>query len=247
MDNNGVVKSTGAVPALAKESVDPAQVESDASTRSRVSRSILQYGPSTANDLAKRLNLTPAAVRRHLTVLMDLGHLTSRERRVYGPRGRGRPARVFALTDAGRAEFYQAYDELAIKALDFLQQVAGEDAVKEFAERVVEGVQNRFDTVRAEYPTPAEALVEALTAKGFVASLQPVRSGVQLCQYHCPVAHVAAEFPELCEAETRAFAQMLDSHVQRLATIAHGDGVCTTHIPHPVVRDDRTIEGKATR
>lgn len=245
---NGVVKSTpGASPALASESVDPAQIESDASTRSRVSRSILQYGPSTANDLAKRLNLTPAAVRRHLTVLLTLGHLTSREQRVYGPRGRGRPARVFALTDSGRAEFYQSYDDLAIKALGYLQEVAGDEAITHFAEQVVEGVRTRFDAIAGEYPTPAEALVEALTAKGFVASLQPVRSGVQLCQYHCPVAHVAAEFPELCEAETRAFAQMLDSHVQRLATIAHGDGVCTTHVPHPVVRADKTIEGKAAR
>lgn len=248
MDNNGVVKTTpGASPALDNESVDPAQVESDASTRSRVSRSILQYGPSTANDLAKRLSLTPAAVRRHLAVLISLGHLSSREQRVYGPRGRGRPARVFTLTDAGRGEFYQAYDDLAIRALGYLQEVGGQDAVNEFATQVVEGVETRFAAVKGEYDTPAEALVEALTAKGFVASLQPVRSGVQLCQYHCPVAHVAAEFPELCEAETRAFAQMLDSHVQRLATIAHGDGVCTTHVPHPVVRDDNTIEGKAAR
>ena len=42
--------------------------------------------------------------------------------------------------------------------------------------------------------------------------------------------------PELCAAETRVFARLLDSHVQRLATIAHGDGVCTTHIPRPVDR-----------
>ena len=232
---------------LAEDTVDPAQAETDASTRSRVSRSILQYGPSTANDLAKRLSLTPAAVRRHLTVLISMGHLSSREQRVYGPRGRGRPARVFALTDAGRAEFYQAYDELAIRALGFLREIGGEQAVNEFATGVVEAIEHRFENVKGEYPTPAEALVEALTARGFVASLQPVRSGVQLCQYHCPVAHVAAEFPELCEAETRAFARMLDSHVQRLATIAHGDGVCTTHVPHPVVRDEQTIEGRPTR
>ena len=51
-------------------------------------------------------------------------------------------------------------------------------------------------------------------------------------------AEVAAEFPELCEAETRVFAQLLDSHVQRLATIAHGDGVCTTHVPRPVKPSD---------
>ncbi len=55
---------------------------------------------------------------------------------------------------------------------------------------------------------------------------------MQICQHHCPVAHVAAEFPQLCEAETRAFEQVLGTYVQRLATIAHGDGVCTTHVPH---------------
>ena len=95
------------------------EVESDASTRERVARSILQHGPSTANELARRLGLTPAAVRRHLTVLLSLGHLTSREQRVYGHRGRGRPAKVFALTDAGRGVFYQAYDDLAIAASYF--------------------------------------------------------------------------------------------------------------------------------
>jgi predicted ArsR family transcriptional regulator len=211
------------------------QRAADASTRSRVARSILQHGPSTANDLAKRLGLTPAAVRRHLTVLDSIGQVTSREQRVYGHRGRGRPAKVFTLTDAGRGEFYQAYDQLAISALGYLQKVAGEDAVEAFAAKVTESITDRFHELEAEYPSSAEALVEALTAEGFVASLQPVASGVQLCQYHCPVAHVAAEFPQLCEAETRAFGQLLGSHVQRLATIAHGDGVCTTHVPRPVV------------
>ena len=55
--------------------------------------------------------------------------------------------------------------------------------------------------------------------------------GAQVCQHHCPVQHVAEEFPQLCEAETQVFAELLGTHVQRLATIAHGDGVCTTFIP----------------
>jgi predicted ArsR family transcriptional regulator len=57
--------------------------------------------------------------------------------------------------------------------------------------------------------------------------------GEQLCQQHCPVSHVAHEFPQLCEAETAAIGELLGTHVQRLATIAHGDGVCTTCIPNP--------------
>jgi predicted ArsR family transcriptional regulator len=48
---------------------------------------------------------------------------------------------------------------------------------------------------------------------------------------------VAAEFPELCEAETAAFSAILGTHVQRLATIAHGDGVCTTYIPNAITKN----------
>jgi predicted ArsR family transcriptional regulator len=42
---------------------------------------------------------------------------------------------------------------------------------------------------------------------------------------------VAEEFPVLCEVETEAIGRLVGRHVQRLATIARGDGVCTTHIP----------------
>ncbi len=228
LGENGVVKNEA-------EDVEPeAQAAADASTRSRVSRSILQHGPSTATDLAARLGLTPAAVRRHLTVLMDSDQVTSRQQRVYGRRGRGRPAKVFELTDSGRATFFQAYDQLAISALRHLRELGGEPAVEQFAQSVADPILERFEELRTEYDTPAEALVEALTAQGFVASMQPIASGLQLCQFHCPVAHVATEFPELCEAETRVFGALLGSHVQRLATIAHGDGVCTTHVPRPV-------------
>ncbi len=41
---------------------------------------------------------------------------------------------------------------------------------------------------------------------------------------------MAAVFPQLCEAETEAFGRLLGTPVQRLATIAHGDGICTTHV-----------------
>jgi predicted ArsR family transcriptional regulator len=45
------------------------------------------------------------------------------------------------------------------------------------------------------------------------------------------VSHVAEEFPELCETEQQAMAEVLGTHVQRLATIVNGDCACTTHVP----------------
>jgi hypothetical protein len=37
----------------------------------------------------------------------------------------------------------------------------------------------------------------------------------------------------LCGAETEAFGRLLGTPVQRLATIARGDGICTTHVTAP--------------
>jgi predicted ArsR family transcriptional regulator len=209
-------------------------LEVDAPTRQRVARTLLELGPSTAAALADRLALTPAAVRRHLDHLLAEGAVEAREPRVHGTRGRGRPARLFAITDLGRERFDQQYDDLALEALRFLEETGGDAAVLAFARRRVAGIERHYDEIVAAQPglAPTQALAQALTQGGYAASVRQGPVGEQLCQQHCPVAHVAHEFPQLCEAETEVISKVLGRHVQRLATIAHGDGVCTTCIPH---------------
>jgi predicted ArsR family transcriptional regulator len=165
---------------------------------------------------------------------------------------------VFVITDAGRSAFEHAYDDLASSALRFLAETAGPEAIAEFARRQVSDLERRYApaVARGELASRVQALAEALSADGYAASAGPApaigvgegsgfgEGAAQLCQHHCPVAHVAAEFPQLCEAETEAFGRLLGTPVQRLATIAHGDGICTTHVtgalgkaghPEPVV------------
>jgi predicted ArsR family transcriptional regulator len=211
----------------------------DGRTRDRVSGLLLQHGPQSASELAERLQVSPAAVRRHLDALASAGRV--QERQVVEPhRGRGRPARRFALTEIGRSAFPHAYDDLALTALRFLASTAGPDAVRAVAEAQLAGLEQRCsaavaDAAREGAPVDrAQALAGALTAEGYAASASAISGGGQLCQHHCPVAHVAAEFPQLCEAETAVIGRLVGTHVQRLATIAHGDGLCTTHIPGPL-------------
>jgi predicted ArsR family transcriptional regulator len=80
--------------------------------------------------------------------------------------------------------------------------------------------------------TDAHDVARALTKAGYAADVEPLGDvAVQLCQHHCPVVDVAREFPALCDAETAAIGSVLGMHVTRLATLAHGDQVCTTVIP----------------
>jgi predicted ArsR family transcriptional regulator len=214
-------------------------------TRGQVARLILELGPATAATLGGRLGLTPAAIRRHLENLIADGMIEMRTARSYGNRGRGRPAKVFVVTDAGRSAFGHTYDDLATSALRYIEQTGGPEAVAEFARRQVSELERRYTTALAEadptLPARVQALAEALSADGYAAAAGPAPNvgpansgfadnGAQICQHHCPVAHVAAEFPQLCEAETEAFGRLLDAPVRRLATIAHGDGICTTHV-----------------
>jgi len=220
---------------------EPAERTVDCRTRDEVARLLLEHGAATAASLAKRLGLSPAAVRRHLEALAADGVVVDREQRPLGPghRGRGRPAREFTLTHEGRQTFPQAYDDLASAALRFLAETAGEQAVTAFVEQRAGVIEERHGAeIRAAGDPAARlaALAEALSGEGYAASAHTLGSGGQLCQHHCPVAHVAAEFPQLCEAETRAFARLLGTHVQRLATLARGDEVCTTHVPAAVQR-----------
>ncbi|MBS41954.1 MAG: transcriptional regulator [Nocardioides sp.] len=207
--------------------------QADLPTRQRVARSILLGGPQTAASLAERLELTPAAVRRHLEAMLEEGAVEARDPRPSGARGRGRPAKVFALTESGRNGFDHSYDDLAVQALRFLAETGGDDAVRAFADQRMSFVEERFEQVLAEHPDlgAAEVLAKVFSDEGYAAAVRESPAGEQLCQQHCPVSHVAHEFPQLCEAETAAISRVLDRHVQRLATIAHGDGVCTTCIP----------------
>jgi predicted ArsR family transcriptional regulator len=247
--NIAVVKST---LAQARATTVPSGPD-DARTRDRVARSLHDHGPQSAGALSASFGLTPAAVRRHLDSLIAAGRVTEvPERKVRGQlRGRGRPAKLFALTDDGREMFPHAYDDIAVEALNYLRDAGGDAAVSAFAHQRLQGLETRYAAALADVPAdrrPAE-LAAVLTADGYAASAHDAGSGAQVCQHHCPIAHVAADFPQLCEAETDMFVRLLGTHVQRLATIAHGDGICTTHIPLPPLNPsvpNPTTPGKVT-
>ena len=220
-------------------SVTVLATDAEVSTRTRVARAVGEDGPVTASALARRLGLTPAAVRRHLDAMLVEGLIAWRPTTV-SRRGPGRPAKAFVLTDAGHAAMTTAYDDLAVSALRYLAASQGRAAVGAFAADRVADLEARYapqvEDAGPDLESRVAALARALSDDGFAASSRPVGQGTplaatQLCQGHCPVQHVATEFPELCEAEAQAFSRLLGVHVQRLATLAHGEHVCTTHVP----------------
>ena len=237
-------------PAFATVSVQPASAEGR--TRRTVWRLIAEQGPGTAAEIAETLRITPTAVRRHVGLLEEDGLVVEQEPAPSAaPRGRGRPARFYVVTSAAHTRMQTSYDDVANEALRYLADKLGPEAVEEFAQQRAERLLDRYTPiVQAAGDEPAaraKALAAALSSDGFAATARTVQGvagtashGVQLCQGHCPVQSVAAEYGEFCEAEKDAFARLLGVHVQRLSTLAGGGHVCTTFVPSPMLRPGAT-------
>jgi predicted ArsR family transcriptional regulator len=222
------------------DSSDSAAHGHEARTQDRVRQTIAEDGPLTAADLASRLGLTPAAVRRHLDLLAENGSIEESEPATAGGRSRGRPARAYILSTVGHAGMESDYADLAASALRFLAEHAGVDAVDEFAREHSAKFESRYAAqvaaAGADVTARAQTLATVLNADGFAASIRPVgadlpMAGIQLCQGHCPIQHVATQFPAFCDAEADVFSQLLGVRVQRQTTLAHGEHACTTFIP----------------
>ncbi|KCK03849.1 transcriptional regulator [Mycobacterium tuberculosis TB_RSA131] len=145
--------------------------------------------------------------------------------------GHTRRAIVRLLLESGSITAGEIGDRLGLSAAGVRRHL---DALIEAGDAEASAAAPADGPDDAALEAAAERIATALSKAGYVATTTRVGGpihGVQICQHHCPVSHVAEEFPELCETEQQAMAEVLGTHVQRLATIVNGDCACTTHVP----------------
>jgi predicted ArsR family transcriptional regulator len=250
--------TTSAAPDVCAESVEPAEcaavavrpsvnaanaADAEERTRDRVLSAVLEHGPISAAELGELLGFTPAAVRRHLDHLSRHGVIEVKRAARAGA-GAGRPARRYVLSSQGQSTLGNDYLDIASSALRRLGEMAGAEAVREFAVERFGEMERRYapeiEEAGSDITARARVLSEALSRDGFVASAQSIEakaplpaalSSVQLCQGHCPIQQLAAQFPVFCDVETEVFSRLVGVDVRRLSTLARGGHVCTTHIP----------------
>src|SRR5437762_14014409 len=82
-------------------------------------------GPQTAAVLGKAVGVTAEAARQQLARLAADGLVAATSE----PRGVGRPAQVWALTEAGNARFPDAHAELTAQLLGTIRTQLGEEVL----------------------------------------------------------------------------------------------------------------------
>jgi DeoR family suf operon transcriptional repressor len=180
--------------------------------------------PLTARQLAERFGVTPNALRRYLRELEQEG-LIRYQREV---RGVGGPVFAYVLTESGEEQFPRAYGAVLAEALEVLRAEGGEAAVVGVFERRWMSLARAFRARISALPPEqrARALVELLSAEGYMAEWSGDGSGGTLTEHNCAVRAVAARFPEVCAAEARFLRALLGGEVERRLRIVDGCNAC---------------------
>ena len=214
------------------------------SGRERVLHVLKTKGPQTAARIAKRLGVTPMAVRQHLAVLEgeQLVDFTDDRRKV------GRPARLWRLTPKASDQFPDCHAELAVGLLQAIERAFGEEGIERLTE---ERTRQQAENYRARMPGPSASLEERVASlarirreEGYMAESRHNRDGtIELVENHCSIAKAARLCPKLCGGELSLFRTVLgdDVSVERTEHILSGGRCCSYSITGPP--DEPALDG----
>jgi len=190
-------------------------------------------GPQTAGQLAKRLAVTPMAVRQHLAALLEDGLVGYEDQR-----GKvGRPARFWHISDCGQERFPDSHAELALGILQSVRESLGEAALSKMIEARCSQQIRAYRLRMTKAGKLLEKRVAALAAlrreEGYMAEWRRAGNGdLLLIENHCPICAAAQGCQGLCEAELSLFEAVLGEgvRVERTEHIVQGDRRCVYRI-----------------
>ena len=187
---------------------------------------LLKRAPnSTLGTVARGLGISRAAAWKHLAQLEESG-LIEREYRVGRP---GRPAALYRLSPSSHRLFPEAYTQLSLGALAFVERRLGRSAVVELLEeRAAElRAKHRPRLARMGLGARVRELARIRDEEGYMAEVDhagPRRFA--LVEHHCPILAVAGRYGEACDVERRLFRDLLEAPVEVRHRVVAGDGVC---------------------
>ena len=210
-------------------------------TRRAIVKLLKAEGALDSARLAKKLRLTPMAVRHHLYALHQEKLVDVEER----PVPLGRPAKYWRLTPEANRLFPDAYAELSVALIGAMGDAFGPSGVQ----RVLE---SRCARQRAEYrgristSAPLEEKLRQLarvrTDEGYMAEVKPDGDGFLFIENHCPICAAANACQGFCSTELDLFRAVLGNGVtvERTEHIVSGDRRCVYRVAATARRRERT-------
>ena len=190
----------------------PMPKPSQQKTRASILNFLKVSGPHTAPSLAKKLGVTPMAIRLHLYDLAKENLLDFTEQKSR----RGRPAKHWRLTEASQNIFPDAHQALAVDILNSISQTLGPKGLERI---ITTHSQNQLSAYKAQMSgrnTLAERvqkLAHIRTQEGYMANAKQDGDSWLLIENHCPICSAAKTCTKLCANELWVFQGLLGDEV----------------------------------
>ncbi|POG22181.1 MarR family transcriptional regulator [Aeromonas bestiarum] len=191
------------------------------------------HGPQSAAELGEQLQMTSMGARQHLIALEGDGWVGFSDE----ARGRGRPVRLWHLTEQAWQRFPDTHSELTLQLIDNIQQLFGEVGMERL---IQQREQQQLGRYQAQLTQPAladrlAALKEQRTREGYMADMRQEEDGSWLLwESHCPICAAARACRGFCRSELEMFRQLLvPAGVEREQYLLDGDHRCLYRITPP--------------
>jgi predicted ArsR family transcriptional regulator len=200
-------------------------------TRRAIVKLLKAEGPLDSARLARRLQLTPMAVRQHLYALQKQKLVDAEER----PVPIGRPAKYWRLTREADRLFPDAYAELSVALIGAVTETFGDAGMERLLES--RAAQQRRE-YRARMPAAAaledrlRVLARIRTEEGYMAEVRRDGESFLFIENHCPICAAANACQGFCSTELELFRAVLGkgASVDRSEHILSGDRRCVYRV-----------------
>lgn len=202
------------------------------STREQILDLLGGKGEATVAELAETLEMSPAAVRRHLDGLRAEALVDVKSRR----HAVGRPSFVFHLTEQAEERGASGYSRLLLRMFRELTEL-GRDEVSGQGGRVVldkvfEAIAERMaqehrpEVLGASLEEKVAQISEALKAEGILDAWTKEAGSFRLLNSSCPYRRTAEVTTGPCHLDRLAIQNLLGVPVEQVGRVIEGDRYC---------------------
>ena len=193
------------------------------------------HGPQSAAELGEQLQMTSMGARQHLMTLEADGWVSFNDE----ARGRGRPVRLWQLTEQAWQRFPDSHSELTLQLIDNIQQLFGEVGMERLIAQREQQQLARYQQTLGNKGLSGrlEALRELRSREGYMAEIRREEDGSWLLwESHCPICAAARSCRGFCRSELALFRQLLaPATVEREQYLLEGAHRCHYRITPPAL------------
>ena len=204
----------------------------ESKTRRAIVKLLKTEGALDSSQLAKKLRVTPMAVRQHLYALQEEKMVAAEER----PVPLGRPAKFWRLTREADRLFPDAYAELSVALIDAVGETFGAAGVDRLLQtrlaRQKRDYASRIDR-HAPLGKKLQQLAKIRSDEGYMAEVVAAGpDGFTFVENHCPICAAATACQGFCATEIELFQAALGPgvDVSRTEHIINGERRCAYRV-----------------